>query len=92
MARKGIALIISLLVLTILLILSTAILSKTIAEHRLTERYVRATEAFWLAEAGVNRALYELRQNGFDLAEENDIWSDNRQPVCYRVLLFHNGS
>lgn len=85
MPRKGIALILSLLVITVLLILSTAILSKTIAEQRLTERYVRSTEAFWLAEAGVNRALYELRQNGFDVAEGTDVWSDTTSKGNYSI-------
>ena len=87
MERKGIALILSLMVITVLLILSTATLSKSIAEHKLTERYVKSTEAFWLAEAGINRALHELRNVGFNVAEQTDVWSDSTTKGTYSIDL-----
>lgn len=63
MNRRGVALIISFIVLIILAILGAAILARGISERNITQRYKESIEAFWLAESGVNKALYELRIN-----------------------------
>ena len=63
MKRKGIALFLSLIVIAVLTVLSTGAISHSISEARLTRRYSESVEAFWLAEAAVNRALKELRDN-----------------------------
>lgn len=62
MSRRGIALILSLIIVTILTILAAAIIMRSISESNITSRYRESTQAFWLAEAGLNRALFELIQ------------------------------
>lgn len=63
MNKKGIALIITFAIILVLTILGSAIISRSISENNITKRYSETTQAFWLAEAGINRALYELRNN-----------------------------
>lgn len=57
--RRGIAIIFALLVIMVLTILLAAFFLKTVTEKQLAMRYVDSTRAFWLAEAGVARALSE---------------------------------
>ena len=63
MNKKGSILILSIFVIAILMILGVTLLSQSISEHNLAERYLNSTHAFWAAEAGVNRAIEELRSN-----------------------------
>lgn len=63
MNRRGIALILSLIILTILTILAMAIITRSISESNITSRYRESTLAFWLAEGGVSQALSQLRTN-----------------------------
>lgn len=63
MNKKGIALILGFMVVTILTILGGAILSRSISEAKIVQRHIESTQAFWLAESGVNCALNELRSN-----------------------------
>ena len=63
MNNRGVALIITFAIIVILVILGTAIFSRSISESDAARRYAESTRAFWIAEAGVNRALYELRNN-----------------------------
>jgi len=63
MTRRGIALVLSLIVIVVLSIFGVAIISRSVSESRLTQRYMESTQAFWLAEAGINRALNELRSD-----------------------------
>lgn len=39
------------------------IMNRSISEHAIAKKYLESTQAFWLAEAGVNKALKELRNN-----------------------------
>ena len=66
MNNRGAALIIVFAVILVLAILGSAILSRSISENNIAQRYSESTQAFWLAESGINRALYELRNN-YDL-------------------------
>ncbi|MBU3912430.1 MAG: hypothetical protein KKD90_07610 [Candidatus Omnitrophica bacterium] len=61
--NKGTILIISYLVIAVLLILSAAFLSRSISENRIAERQKWSVRAFSIAEAGLERALYDLRQD-----------------------------
>lgn len=61
--KKGIALILGFIVITVLTILGSAIVSRSISESNISRRYSESTQAFWLAEAGLNRALKELKSN-----------------------------
>ena len=63
MNKKGIALILSFMVIVVLAILSGAIVSRSVFESRYAQRYLESTQAFWLAEAGVNKALNSLRSS-----------------------------
>lgn len=60
MNKRGIALIFSLLVVVVLSILSVSFFFKTITENNLVKRYVNSTRAFWLAEAGIAEAIYNM--------------------------------
>ncbi|MGE5197240.1 MAG: hypothetical protein ACM3IL_01900 [Deltaproteobacteria bacterium] len=62
--EKGIALIISYIVIAVLTVLSLALMAGTISESGLAKRFDYSTHAFWLAEAGVDKALRELNFGG----------------------------
>lgn len=59
--KRGVALIITFMVIVVLTILGTAAISRSVSERSLTQRYAESTQAFWLAEAGVAKALLQLR-------------------------------
>lgn len=63
MNKKGIVLILSFIVTVVICILGVAIITRSISESRIAQRYAESSEAFWLAEAGINRALDSLRSN-----------------------------
>jgi len=61
MNKRGIALIIGLIMIAVLTIFGGAVVSRSIFENRVEHRYAESTQAFWLAEAGINCALRELK-------------------------------
>jgi Tfp pilus assembly protein PilX len=63
MNKKGIVLLIGLMVITVLAILGSVVISRSISESRVVQRSVESTQAFWLSEAGINQALEDLRGN-----------------------------
>jgi cytoskeletal protein CcmA (bactofilin family) len=63
MNKKGIALILSFMVILVLTILGSAIISRSIFENNITRRYVESTQAFWLAEGGLAVVYKGLAQN-----------------------------
>lgn len=63
MNKKGVALILGLAILGILLVLGSAVFTHALSERTIAQKYMQATQAFWLAEAGVNKALDALRAN-----------------------------
>lgn len=71
--KRGSVLVIVFLVILVLAALGGIMLSRSISERSLTQRYTESTQAFWLAEAGVSRSLKELGAN-FN-AEGNNTWS-----------------
>lgn len=60
MGKRGIALIMAMLIIVVLSILSALFFSKAMNENKLVNRYVHSTRAFWLAEAGVAQAVRDL--------------------------------
>jgi hypothetical protein len=58
--RRGSALFLSLLVVLVLTVLSVPVLVRVSSNHRLTEKDYREFSALSLAEAGVERAIWEL--------------------------------
>lgn len=63
MNKKGIALILGFVIIAVLTVLGAAVLSRSIYESKHVERQIEATQAFWSAEAAVNRALKELQSS-----------------------------
>lgn len=63
MTKKGVALVLAFIAIIMLTVFSAVILSRSISEGNLSRRQSESSKAFWVAEAGVNRALEELRDN-----------------------------
>lgn len=61
--EKGIALVTTILILLLLFTLGTALLSVSATEQKISLNQKRAVQALYLAEAGVNLALAELKVN-----------------------------
>lgn len=61
--KKGFLLIWVYLVIAVLLILGSALVARTINDNKIATRSKQATQAFELAEAGIDRALRALRGN-----------------------------
>jgi len=61
MNKRGVALILISILLVVLTIFSTALISSSFSENAFALRYLESTQAFWLAEAGINQALNGLR-------------------------------
>src|SRR3989338_1972204 len=75
MGRRGIALVLSFIVIAVLTVLGLAVISRSVSERSIAVRYAESTQAFWLAEAGVSRALDELRDNFDGLPAGNNLWN-----------------
>jgi len=60
--RKGSVVILAYLVIVLLIALTGTVLYRAISELNLAKRNILSTEAFYLAEAGVTQAAYELTE------------------------------
>ena len=56
-------LVISYLVIMVITILGAVFVIRTIGESRMTQKYAMTSQAFWLADAGVQKATWELNHN-----------------------------
>jgi len=65
MNKRGVVLIICYMVIMVLTILGAAFLTRSVSERNVASKYFDSTQAFWLAEAGVNKALIQLK-NDYD--------------------------
>lgn len=63
MNNRGVALILVTVLLVTLTIFSTGLISSSFSENAFAEKYLKSTQAFWLAEAGVSKAMNGLRTN-----------------------------
>jgi len=63
MNNRGVALIITYMVVAVLTILSAAFLARAISEKDSARRNAYSTHALWLAEAGIQKAIWELNSN-----------------------------
>lgn len=61
---RGFALITSVLIVSILIPLVIAYIARVTAEYRFTSKFYNSIAAFNLAEAGIERALWEINYNG----------------------------
>lgn len=73
--EKGTAFIVSYIVIVVLLILGIVFTARSIVESRIAERQKRAVQAFDIAEAGLERTLYKLKQD-FENDTTNPSWAD----------------
>lgn len=65
MNNRGIALILTFTITIVLVILGTAVILRSVSERNLVQRHIESTQAFWLAEAGINHELRELKGNNW---------------------------
>ena len=64
MDKKGFAMVINLIILVVLAILASSLLLRGVVGNVRTESYMNQTRAFWIADAGVSKAVYELNNGG----------------------------
>lgn len=84
MNKRGMALILGFTVIVVLTVLGLAIISRSISENNITKRFISSTRAFWLAEAGVQRAFWELSYNSCQGCTQftNNICTNNPCTDC----------
>jgi len=63
MNKRGAVLIICYMVITVLTILGAAFLTRSVSERSVASKYFDSTQAFWLAEAGIQRVLWTISNN-----------------------------
>jgi hypothetical protein len=63
MNKRGVTLVLSFMVVLVLTILGAALLSNSISESRMAQRYSESTKAFWLASAGIYQGMKSLRSS-----------------------------
>lgn len=87
MNKRGVVLIICYMVIVVLSILGAAFLKRSVSERSVTSKYFDSTQAFWLAEAGISRAMKDFKTDGsFQVVTPTELG-----PGGYRVELvtFH---
>ena len=62
MSKKGIALLLALLILAVLVILGSSLFISSLTESNLTKRDVRGKRAFWAAESGISKGIEKLKE------------------------------
>ncbi|HEC69815.1 MAG TPA: hypothetical protein ENI31_06000 [Candidatus Omnitrophica bacterium] len=85
MRKKAYSLVLVTVIILILLTLSSVSLFQSISEKNLTQRYKDSLQAFWIAEAGVNKALQELR-NDFNWTGEEGNLEDGSYEIIVNVI------
>jgi Tfp pilus assembly protein PilX/cytoskeletal protein CcmA (bactofilin family) len=64
--KKSFALIFGLIITAGLAILGSGVVTRTLSENRVAHENIESIQAFWLAEAGVQRAFLAARNNDWD--------------------------
>lgn len=73
MEKKAVALIVCLLLVTVLIIIGSAIYVRSVSEKTSAQKYSESAQAFWLAEAGIESAIVQLKQNWFNRNPSGEI-------------------
>lgn len=60
MNKRGVALVLAYMVTGVLIILSAGFISRSVSERNIVLRHVNSEKAFWLAEAGIARAIKDF--------------------------------
>lgn len=63
MNKRGVALIFCYLVITVLTVLSTAYVTRSVSEGNMSRSYADSVQAFWITEAGMSQAYYNWVNN-----------------------------
>ncbi|MGE5309030.1 MAG: hypothetical protein ACM3OC_08090 [Deltaproteobacteria bacterium] len=63
MNNRGVALILSFMVILVLTIVGTALIMRSVSENNNSQVYLGTHKAFWLAEAGLANAVWALKNN-----------------------------
>lgn len=71
--QKGTVLVISFLIMGVLILLGLYFLSFTLTESRIAKSQTVGTQTYYLAEAGVNKALWKLKYDDQDVGEDGDV-------------------
>jgi len=95
MNKRGIALILSYMVIGVLVILGVGLISRSASESNIVNRHVNSTRAFWLAEAGVAKAIKDFPAsplNGILVYGDGNTYTYSTQtvadatcPDCYKI-------
>ncbi|MFH1577874.1 MAG: pilus assembly PilX N-terminal domain-containing protein [Candidatus Omnitrophota bacterium] len=83
MNKRGIALVLSYMVIAVLTILGTGFITRAVSERNIARRYVNSVNAFWMCESGISRALSEMRTN-FEVSGTG-LWSGALSQGSYSV-------
>lgn len=81
MVKKSFALIFVLIVIVVLAVLGGAMLSRSISEAHMARRAYESSQAFWLAEAGINYGLAQLKKGDFSGSNSSSL-SGNGSYSC----------
>ncbi len=65
--KKAMVLILVIFVVVFLTVIGGALITRTVSESRLEQRYDRSTEAFWAAESGIYKAMADI-ENSVDFS------------------------
>ncbi len=93
-SEKGVIIILASITLTLLLLLSFYFLNFTVSEFKISESQVKATQVYYLAEAGVNEAIWKLKHDsGWSSSFEEEPGCNNWSDSFSRSnILFPNSS
>lgn len=61
--ERGAALVIALTIVVVLSVLGTAFVMRTVTENMVAQKHAASTQAFWLADAGVQMATWQMTSN-----------------------------
>ena len=89
MNKKASAIILACIFIVVLIILGGALLSRSISENSISQKYLRSSKAFWFAEAGVAHALQELHTDYHQSG--SGLWTANFADGGYSVDVVIDG-
>ena len=87
MNKKGVALIVSIFVVTVVMILAAAIFLKSTNESNLVRRRILSMRAFWLAEAGIAEGVKNMSHAiTMSVALNAEYCSSPHSPYSFKVV------
>ncbi len=63
MNKRGVVLIISYMVIAVLTMLGASFMLRSTSENKISNNYFKSNQALWLADAGIQKAVWELNKN-----------------------------